>query len=266
MKQLKVSRMKSQFLLISIFFVLAGCSQDLDRSQQSIESPSETVMAWIEACESDYRYCDEKIMEMVEEQEGTGLYADINPYIDPENSRECLEDSKGDGCNANRFLASSEVRDLGCEEVKAFGYGFFCWGEFILRNTGSAPIDDFISASLYDSEGNEFAADVEGNFEMNFYKMDFNQDFNVMLNPEKFEIVHFGFSVPDIDRQYVRIMLRGYDYSHYLPLCKKNSGDQKKFGEGYRVVIYENARLLNSCKWDLQNRGYVNRLDGSLSG
>lgn len=257
------------YLLLTLCLLVSGCggaSGNLDSSEQSNKSPGKRVMAWIEACESDYRYCDEKIMEMIEKQDGPGLYARINPYIDPENSRECLEDSEGDSCIANRFIASSQVSDLSCEEVKAFGYGFFCWGEFIVRNTGSVPIDDFISASLYDSEGNEFAADVDGGFEVNFYKMDFDQNFNVELNPEKSQILHFGFSVPDIDREYVSIMLKGYDYSHYLPLCKKNSGDQKKFGESDRIAIYESARLLNSCKWDLQNGGYVNRLDGTPSG
>ena len=100
--------------------------------------------------------------------------------------------------------------------------------------------------------------------------MDLAREVSVQLNPEKSAFIAFGFSVPDIKRQFTRISLIGSDYSSSaeIKLCRKNSGDiDNQFNRiaDKKMVIYEDAALLNSCKYDFENGKFINRLDGSVS-
>lgn len=264
---------KSLAWLPLAILILTGCSSN---SGENVASKSETEMSsvqidWQKTCESDYKSseCRQKIQKMILDfYDGQNLYAEINPYVDYEKSSDCLNDPKGDTCSALRLLAGNEITDIKCEEVEAFGYGNFCWGQIVILNTGSSPLDDYIGASLYDSAGNEFAADVEGNFQSGTMSLEFARKFTVQLNPQKAKFLQFGFSVPDIKRQFTSITLRGNENDFSIPLCRKNSGDRIKITKGYegKIAIYENARLLNSCKYDYPGGGlYVNRIDGSSS-
>lgn len=267
-----VNRKFSSWLLLTVL-ILTGCSAN---SGDDVASESEAGMSaiqldWQKTCESDYKSgdCRTKIQEMILDfYDGQNLYADIYPYVDYDKSADCISDPKGDTCQALRLLAGSGITDIKCEEVEAFGYGYFCWGQILIRNTGSSPIDDYVGASLFDSSGKEFAADVEGSFQTGAISLEFARKFTVQLNPQKAEFFQFGFSVPDIKRQFTSISLRGYENDFSIPLCRKNSGDLLDIAKGYegKIAIYENARLLNSCKYDFPSGGmYVNRIDGSLS-
>lgn len=264
------NRKSLSWLLITMVF-LTGCgasgSENANTAMDSELGASEA--AWIEACESDYkssdcRTKDEKYISKL--IPGQNLYAYINPYEDYEKTSECLTDPKGNSCAAMRLLADSQVSDLTCGEVEDFGSGYFCWGQILMRNIGTTPIDDYVEASLYDVDGNEFAADVEGSFTVGVVPLDFGMT-RVELNPEKAKFFQFGFSVPDIKRQYRSITLSGGDIYFNIILCRKNSGDLLKMPKSYqeKITIYEDASLLNSCKFDLSKGNFVNRIDGSVS-
>ena len=258
------------WLLIAIV-ILTGCGGNTSETANTVRDSEigASEAAWIEACESDYkssdcRTKDEKhISKLIP---GQNLYAFINPYSDYEKSSECITDPKGNSCAAMRLLADSQVADLTCGEVEAFGSGYFCWGQILMRNIGTSPIDDYAEASLYDVDGSEFAADVTGSFTVGVVPLDFGMT-RVELNPEKAKFFQFGFSVPDIKRQYRSIRLAGIDVDFNIILCRKNSGDLLKMPKSYqeKITIYEDASLLNSCKFDLSKGNFVNRIDGSVS-
>ena len=265
------NRKSLPWLFVTIV-ILTGCGANSGENADSAAEVelSAAEVAWYEACQADYKSsnCKQKIEENILDFYGeVNLYADINPYSDYDKSSECINDPKGTTCTALRLLADSQIADIRCEEVEAFGYGYFCWGQILVRNTGTSPIDDYVGASLYDIDGNEFAADVEGSFELGMLPLDFARNVSVQLNPEKAKFFQFGFSVPDIKRQFTAIGLSGNDNSFSIPLCRKNSGDLLKTPEGYegKIAIYENSRLLNSCKHDPSSGIYINRLDGSMS-
>ena len=258
-------------LLVTII-ILTGCGANAGENANTVldSELGASERAWIEACELDYksidcRTKDEKyISELIPM---LNLYAYINPYSDYEKSSECITDPKGTTCSTLRLFADSQIADFKCEGVEAFGSGYFCWGQFLVRNIGTSPIDDYIAASLYDVDGNEFAADVEGSFDFGVVPLDFARDVSVQLNPEKAKFLQFGFSVPDIKRQYTSISLTGNDNDFKIILCRKNSGDLLKMPKSYqeKTAIYEDASLLNSCKFDTSQAKFVNRLDGSIS-
>lgn len=263
---------KSLPCLIIASVVLTGCSansgKNADIVVEDVLSPAE--LAWYEACAADYKSadCKLKIEKNILDFYGVqNLYADIHPYEDYEKSSECLTDPKGNSCTALRMLSDSQIADIRCEGVEAFGSGYFCWGQILVRNTGSSPIDDYVEVFLIDINGNQFAADVEGIFELGVIPLDFARNVSVQLNPEKAKFFQFGFSVPDIKRQFTSIYLSGNDNDFSIPLCRKNSGDLLKTPKGYegKIAIYENSRLLNSCKHDPSSGIYTNRLDGSKS-
>jgi len=252
--------------------ILTGCGANSGKNAVSpVEAESSAAeVAWQEACEANYKSsdCKQKIEKYYLDSYGeVNLYADIPPYSDYEKSSECLTDPKGTSCTALRIMSDSQIADIKCEEVQAFGYGYFCYGQILVRNTGSSPIDDYVGALLYDVDGNEFAADVEGSFNQGAMSLDFARKVSVQLNPEKAEFFQFGFSVPDIKRQYTEIVLKGNDDLFSIPLCRKNSGDLLKIAKSYegKIAIYEDARLLNSCKHDPSSGIYINRLDGPKS-
>ena len=266
-----LNRKSLPWLLVTIL-LLTGCGANSGKNSVSVTETklSAAEVAWYAACEADYKSseCKQKIkMSILDFYGEQNLYADIPPYEDYEKSSECLTDPKGTSCTALRIVSDSQIADIQCEEVKAFGYGNFCWGQILVSNTGSRPIDDYVGASLYDLEGNEFAADVEGSFRLGVITLDFARNFSVQLNPEKGKFLQFGFSVPDIKRQFTHISLSGNDNNFHIPLCRKNSGDLLKIAKDYvgKITIYENSRLLNSCKHDPSSGIYTNRLDGSLS-
>lgn len=265
-------RSKSLPWLLVTIVILTGCSANSGENAVSVVEPelSAAEVAWYAACEADYKSseCKKKIeMNILDFYGEQNLYADIHPYVDYEKTSECLTDPKGTSCTALRLLADSQIADIHCQEVKAFGYGNFCWGQILVRNTGSSPLDDYVGASLYDIDSNEFAADVEGDFDFGVVPLNFSRNVSVQLNPEKAKFFQFGFSVPDINRQYTHISLSGNENNFHIPLCRKNSGDLLKIAKEYegKIAIYENSRLLNSCKHDPSSGIYTNRLDGSLS-
>ena len=263
------SRESLSWLLITMVF-LTGCGANgSENASTAVDSElGASEAAWIEACESDYkssdcRTKDEKyISELIP---GQNLYAYIDPYSDYEKSSECITDPKGTACKTLRLFADSQVADLTCGEAQAFGSGYFCWGQILMRNIGTTPINNNVEASLYDVDGSEFAADVTGNFDFGVVPLDFNRSADVQLNPEKAKYYQFGFSVPDIERQYRSITLSGGDIYFNIILCRKNSGDLLKMSKSdqEKTTIYEDASLLNSCKFD-QGK-FINRLDGSVS-
>jgi hypothetical protein len=267
-----VFKRKSLPWLLLPIVILTGCGTNSDENAVSVDETelSAAEVAWYAACEADYKSSDCKkkielmILDFYDEQ---NLYADIHPYEDYEKSSDCLTDPKGTSCTALRLLADSQITDLKCEGVEAFGFGYFCWGQILVRNTGSIPIDDYLEVSLYDIDGNQFAADVEGDFDFGVVPLSFSRNVSVQLNPEKAEFFQFGFSVPDIERQFTHIGLSGNENTFHIPLCRKNSGDLMKIAKDYEetIVIYEKSRLLNSCKYDRSSGVYTNRLDGSLS-
>lgn len=263
---------KSLPLLLLTIVILTGCGANSGENAVSVTETelSATEVAWYAACEADYKSsdCKKKIeMNILDFYGEVNLYADINPYVDYEKTSDCLSDPKGTTCTALRLLADSQISDLKCEGVEAFGSGYFCWGQILVRNTGSSPIDDYVAVTLYDFEGNEFAADVEGDFDFGAIPLNFSRNVSVQLNPEKAKFFQFGFSVPDIKRQYTSVVLKGNDDIFSIPLCRKNSGDLLKIAKSYegKIAIYENSRLLNSCRHDPSSGVYVNRLDGSFS-
>ncbi len=265
------NRKSLPWLLLPIV-ILTGCGTNSDENADSAVKTemSAAQVAWYAACGADYksRDCKQKIEMMILDVYGEqNLYADIHPYEDYEKSSECLTDPKGTSCTALRLLADSQIADLKCEEVEAFGFGYFCWGQIFVSNAGSIPIDDYVGVSLYDIDGNQFAADVEGEFDFGVVPLSFSRNVSVQLNPEKGKFFQFGFSVPDIKRQFTHISLSGNENDFHIPLCRKNSGDLMKIAKDYeeKIVIYENSRLLNSCKYDRSSGIYTNRLDGSLS-
>ena len=268
---------KSLLWLLVITVILTGCgSEASENTDGGTEAEKEDYwLPWIAACESDYKSDDCKkenlksLRPFLKNSE-VNLFARINPYENYENSSECLTDPKGNSCATLLALSDSQVADLKCEGVEAFGSGYFCWVEILVTNIGSTPIDDYIRASLYDVEGIEFAADVEGSFDVGVRPLDLSREARVQLNPEKSAFIAFGFSVPDIERQFTRIFLGGNDYSnnYEIKLCRKNSGDiDNQFNRiaDKALVIYEDAALLNSCKFDFENGKFINRLDGSVS-
>ena len=244
-------------LIVACALSVAGCSGTSDDSYSS-ESKTIENINWINTCEADYTSsdCDDAILKMLQKQENVGLYAVIEPYEDPEKTEACLEDPKSNVCGGTRILLNSQMTDLTCEPVEAFGFGDFCYGKLILWNKGNVPIDDLISASIYDDEGRKFAADVNGNFNFGFSNPEFSDSFKIDLNPGKFEFVHFGFSIPSIDTIFTRLNVGGYDSSFDIPLCLKTRGidyDETK------VKIFENARLLNSCTFNWDKFAYESR-------
>lgn len=264
------------WLLISVI-ILSGCGASAGENADGDQGAGKEAfwLPWINACEADYKSveCKTENLEMLKvflNSSGINLFARINPYEDYENSSECLTDPKGNSCKALLALSDSQVADLKCEGVEAFGPGYYCWLEILVRNIGSSPIDDYLRASLYDVEGIEFAADVVGSFDVGVRPLNLAREVSVQLNPEKSAFIAFGFSVPDIKRQFTRINLIGSDYSSSaeIKLCRKNSGD---IDNGFnriadkKMVIYEDAALLNSCKYDFENGKFINRLDGSVS-
>ena len=263
---------KSLSWLFLPIIILTGCSANSGENAISVVETelSAAEVAWYAACEADYKSsdCKKKIEMMIVDFYGEqNLYADIHPYVDYEKTSECLNDPKGTSCTAMRLLADNQITDLKCEEVPAFGYGYYCWGQILVSNTGSSPLDDYIGVSLYDIDGNQFAADVEGDFDFGVVPLNFARNVSVQLNPEKSKFFQFGFSVPDIKRQYTHIGLSGNENTFHIPLCRKNSGDLLEIAKDYegKIAIYENSRLLNSCKHDPSSGVYTNRLDGSLS-
>lgn len=252
--------------------VLSGCGVSSGKKPES--GPSLLVSAWEKACETDYKSsaCEIGARKAVGEvRSGSGdAYASILPFIDAAKSTECLKSSKSDSCQALSIFYANQMTDVKCEKVSAFGSGFFCTVSLYVRNTSSSPIDDYFSGSLYDSKGNEFAADVEGSFQSGLSSFEFSKEVKIHLNPEQTKNVNFSFSIPDIDRSYREIVLHtsfNTNISSSIPLCKKNSGDLLDIAKDYqsKIVIYEDARLLNSCKFDVTNQVFVNRLDGSIS-
>lgn len=268
---------KSLTWLLVITVFIAGCGTDTGNNADGIAELEidAALLPWIEACEADYQSTECRTQSLEVEKDflnisGINLFASILPYEDYENSSECLTDPKGDSCQALLIMSDSQIADLKCETVEAFGPGYFCWAQIIVRNIGSSPIDDYIRASLYDVDGNQFAADVEGSFEVGVAPLDLARDVEVQLNPEKVKFIAFGFSVPDNERQFRSISLSGNDVSssYEIRLCRKNSGeiDNKRNGIVDRnIVIYEDASLLNSCRFDFENYKFINRLDGSVS-
>jgi hypothetical protein len=261
---------KSLPLFLIAVVILTGCSANADENANGANETeiSAAETAWLEACEADYKSSDcrsKTEKNLLDFDNGQNLYAHIEPYSDYKKSSECITNPEGDSCSGLRIFTENQITDLRCEEIQAFGYGYFCWGEITVRNMGSRPIDDYVEASIYDVDGNEFAADVEGSFNFGLSIKEFARSVNVQLNPEKVSLFPIGFSVPDIKRQYTHISLRGYDEFFSIPLCRKNSGDMLEIAKSYvgKVAIYENARLLNSCKYE--NGVYINRLDGSMS-
>lgn len=237
------------FPLIIFGLLVTGCSST-DKGSASLPKTIEEIN-WITTCEADYASsnCDNAILKMLQNQENVGLYAVMEPYEDPEITEVCLEDPKSSACEGMRIISNSQTTDLTCEPVEAFGFGDYCYTKLVLWNKGNVPIDDFISASIYDDEGRKFAADVNGNFEYGFVAVKYSDSFKIDLNPGKFEIVHFGFSIPSRDAIFTRLTVGGYDSSFNIPLCLKTRGinyDETK------VKIFENSRLLNSCtfNWD----------------
>ena len=266
-----LNRKSLPWIFVAIF-ILTGCGASAGEKANTAVNRElgATERAWIEACESDYQSSDcrikdqKNLLELFPERK---LYAHINPYSDYEKSSECITEPTGTTCKTLRLFADSQIADLKCEGVEAFGSGYFCWGQILVRNIGTSPIDDYVSASLYDVDGTEFAADVEGSFDFGVVPLDFSKNVSIQLNPEKSKFFQFGFSVPDIKRQYTAVRLTGNENDFYLSLCRKNSGDLLKLPKSYQdmTAIYEDASLLNSCKWDLSQSKFVNRLDGSVS-
>ncbi len=247
---------------IALFVVcalsIAGCSTSSDESYSS-ESKTIEDINWIKTCEADYNSsdCDEAILKMLQNQGlGSLLYAVMEPYEDPEKTSACLEDPKSSVCGGTRILLNNQMTDLTCEPVEAFGFGYFCYAKLILWNKGKVPIDDWIKASIYDEEGREFAADVNGYFNFGLRDIEFSDSFKINLNPGKFEFVHFGFSIPSKDTVFNSLTLRGYDSFFNIPLCLKTQGI--KYNKN-KIKIFENSRLLNSCTWNWDIGDYESR-------
>lgn len=234
-------------LLIAFALFMTGCSSSSDVS----ESPHTKTTAdinWLNSCEADYQStdCNNSILKMVQQYQDVGLYVEMEPYTDPEKSAYCLEDPKGSECRATKLVSNNQMTDLTCESVEAFGFGFFCYAKLILWNKGNEPIDDYFKASIYDNEGREFAADVNGNFVFGIMNTEYSDSFKIDLNPGKFEFVHFGFSIPDIDTLFTKLSVMGYETSFDMPLCLKTRGDESNYDKS-KMRFFENARLLNSC-------------------
>jgi len=268
---------KSMLWLFITVFILTGCGADTGTNADDVVDVGmeAALLPWIEACEADYQSDDcktenaESIVDFLNSS-GINLYARINPYVDYEKSSECSTDRKGNSCTVLLALSDSQIADLKCEEVEAFGPGYFCWVSILVRNIGSTPINDYIRASLYDVNGIEFSADVEGSFDVGVSPLDLASVIEVQLNPEKSKFISFGFSVPDVKRQFTRIYLSGNDdsSSFEIKLCRKNSGEIDNQRNGIvdkKIIIYEDASWLNSCRFDFEKGKFINRLDGSVS-
>ncbi len=244
-------------ILVVCALTVVGCSSSSDESYSS-ETKTAADINWIKTCEADYNSsdCEDAILKMVQEQGDVGLYAELEPYENPENTAACLEDPKSDVCGGTRIILNNQMTDLTCEPVEAFGYGDFCYAKLILWNKGNVPIDDFIEASIYDDQGRQFAADVSGNFNFGLREAEFSDSFNIDLNPGKFQFVHFGFSIPNRDTVFTSLIVGGYDSSFYIPLCLKTRGIDY---DASKVKIYENSRLLNSCTYNWETSEYESR-------
>lgn len=254
--------MRKKIVPLLVFgLLITGCSSSSDESG-SPQSKTNEDINWINSCERDYKSfeCKNAIEEMIRKQEGgyLGLYAELEPYEDPEKNPICLKDPESSECGGLRLLQANTMTDLTCEEVKAFGFGYFCYAELILWNKGSAPIDDFFEASIRDTEGRKFAADVEGEFRFGVMNIEYSDSFKIDLNPGKFIFVHYAFSVPDKDLIFRSLEINSYDSSFYMPLCLKTRGDGSDYDKD-KVRIFEHARLLNSCTFNFDTFTYDSR-------
>jgi len=274
----------SALLLVVSSFSLNGCSSSGNGSaanavEESSGSDSgkksdDLEAKWIAACEKDYQSSEcykaneasQILIGTFSTPAGFSLFASIDPYVNPEKSAECTTDPKGDSCQALRLLSDAYPKDLQCQKVPGIGPGFYCLAEVVIKNISKNPVDDYFTATLTDDEGTVFANDVEGTLTTGHVDAEYTKDTKIELNPGQIKIVHWGFSIPDINRVFRSIALvsNGDVYANEVFLCKKNSGDQLKLNEGDEIAIYEDASLLNSCKYvhSKDHAGFINRLTG----
>lgn len=270
-----MSSVRKILSLSLLMIILIGCTNSppsnsiVDSSQTPAKesSVSKLTQKWIDSCELDYKSekCNSAMQEMLIESsadfEEFPLHAFIPPYKDPEKSQECIKDSKSESCENNRFGFNISPTDFECGRLVAFGVNYYCWGSIIIRNLGNSPVDEYFEVSLYDQDGVRFASDLEGSFNFNSLPIQFEEEPKIQLNPEGVTQIYIGFSVPDIERNFTYINMTSWskNFSIYIPLCKKSRGDFAPKLEDGKFVTYENARLLNSCFFDLKSQNYAER-------
>ena len=272
----------SALLLVVSSFSLNGCSSSGNGSaanavEESSGSDSgkksdDLEAKWIAACEKDYQSSEcykanEAFLILIGTYTGLSLFTTIDPYANPEKSAECIAGPKSDSCQATRLLSDAYPKDLICQKVPGIGPSFYCLAEVVIKNISKNPVDDYFTATLTDDEGTVFANDVEGTLTTGYVDTEYTKNTKIELNPGQIKIVHWGFSIPDINRVFrsISVVSRGDVLANGVPLCKKNSGDQLKLNEGDEIAIYEDASLLNSCKV-VHGKNYSAEFKNRLSG
>ncbi|MEI7549064.1 MAG: hypothetical protein WCJ91_01150 [Actinomycetes bacterium] len=269
----------SALLLVVSSFLLNGCSSSDNGSaanavqensgSNSGKKSDDLEEKWIAACEKDYQSseCYKANEADLIEEDFFSLFTRIDPYANPEKSAECTTDPKGVSCQATRLLSDAYPKDLICQKVPGIGPSFYCLAEVVIKNISKNPVDDYFTATLTDDEGTVFANDVEGTLTTGYVDTEYTKNTKIELNPGQIKIVHWGFSIPDINRVFrsISVVSRGDVLANGVPLCKKNSGDQLKLNEGDEIAIYEDASLLNSCKF-VHGKNYSAEFKNRLSG
>jgi hypothetical protein len=224
---------------------------------------------WIAACEKDYQSSEcyqayESLFtgyERINSISLGSLLFRIDPFVNPEKSDACITDPRGQSCSALRVVGDFYPKDLICKKIPELGPSFYCLTEILVKNISKLPVDDFFSATLNDDGGTVFANNVEGTFAGSEYE---KKRAILELNPGETKSLHWGFAVPDISRVFTSLSVvpeTGDEPKMTISLCKKNSGDQIQIKDRAEMAIYEDASLLNSCKYEHPG-GYINRLTG----
>lgn len=206
--------------------------------------------------------------------------ARLSIHVKPENSPYCKSDPNGDLCKALSLTNNPYLDDFICGEFPAFGRSnYYCFTSIVFENISFKPVDERVSFLLSDFPfkqdfencvnktddlnecyaGRYFKSSVSGYFTLGGFEAKFEEKVSIDLNPGEKLLAHVAFAVPDLDKEFGTILItasepdldkesRGIlitsDWAK-IPLCFKNSGDVAEFSK--KVVLYEDARYLNSC-------------------
>lgn len=268
-------------VLIAFALFLTSCSQEDSSSEIEPEIPqlSESFEKWISTCENDYRTEDcINSFESIEYRNGRKdvwnsehYSARLSIHVKPENSPYCKSDPNGDLCKALSLTNNPYLDDFICGEFLAFGRSnYYCFTSIVFENISFKPLDEIVSFSLNDFPFKEdfencvnktddlnecysaryFESSVSGYFTLGGFEAKFEENVSIDLNPGEKLLAHVAFAVPDLDKEFIQILISAGETWAQIPLCLKNSGDVAEFPK--KVVLYEDARYLNSCGYGLR--------------
>jgi len=181
--------------------------------------------------------------------EPLGLYPWLPTYQAPKDTKVCRENTDSNECKAKYLYEQARVfdRDLTCTNVPVFKAELTCIGAIKFKNLSARSFKEILDVSLEDENGKMFESDIYGTYGGPFgTEIELAPSVSFNLNPGMIETFYFGFSIPDLRRNYVALHIRSPysgNFNYEIPLCRNYTNVSSKW------TIYENANVLRHCKF-----------------